>query len=186
MGTYFQKTLIPTPNIDYKEIWKNAPEDLSDTLPRYKSYPIDHKEIWNTEISKQLISAGLAPSSARVFRWAPNLDSGWHIDGSPNRVTQFAINWIMHGSGVIQWNSKLDLSNTPKVSTAKGWTPSNKFHTYEEQIDGHGCIVNTAVPHRVVNNSNEHRITVSVVFEKNSEITYNDAVIILSNIGFIE
>jgi len=175
MNRFYTQTLIPTPNVDYRSIWPNSPTDTSDTIPRWKTYPVK-TGLWEKEVIKKLESCDLTPKLVRVFRWLPNTLFPWHIDGNIKERTEFAINWVCEGQGIIQWDSKIELE-LPRPEHSQ-LASRNKMGSltdpFEEAAFGNGCIVNTTIPHRVVNMEALHRITVSIQF--GNRLTYADAV----------
>ena len=182
---FYKQTTIPAPVVDYKTVWNIDPKDPADSNPRWLTYPKDSK-IWNDDISNKLKDVGLQPRLIRVFRWKPNSAFPWHIDGLIDEITQFAINWVYEGSGIIQWNSSLDLPKPLKHNyhLAYGTLASNINDNFEVEALGHGCIVNTTIPHRVLNLSDVHRITVSIQFGK--DLTYNETIERLKSCSFVE
>ena len=183
---FCKQTTIPVPDIDYKSIWKIDPSDPADTMPRWLTYPTTN-DIWNNDTTKKLADVGMISTLVRVFRWKPNRVFPWHIDGSATTPTRFSINWVLEGEGIIQWNSKLEF---PRPITALGSDTAyaskigGKDDKFEFQAKGHGCIVNTMIPHRILNNSSIHRITVSILF--GNKFSYSEAVEKLKSCGFIE
>jgi hypothetical protein len=175
MNRFYTQTLIPRPNVDYRSIWPNSPTDTSDTIPRWKTYPVK-TGLWENEVIKKLESCNLTPKLVRVFRWLPNTLFPWHIDGNIEEQTEFAINWVCEGQGIIQWDSKIELELPPTEHSQLA--SRNKMGSltdpFEEAVFGNGCIVNTTIPHRVVNMEALHRITVSIQF--GNKLTYADAV----------
>ena len=184
VNKFYTKTIIPVPTIDYKLIWPNAATDLADTIPRWKTYP-NYPDIWDTDTTKLLASVGITPTLIRIFRWAPNKTFNWHVDGSFNNITQFAINWILDGAGTIEWSPNLILPQLEDKfkNLAFGALPSKEgdSHLAECSTDGNGCLVNTTIPHRVVNKHDIHRVTVSILF--NNNLTYDYAAAKLLDAG---
>jgi len=185
MNKFYTQTTLPTPNIDYKSVWLNDPTDVCDTIPRWQLHTLK-TNFWPTKIQTNLASQNLFPELIRIFRWHPNGFFPWHVDGTVIARTNFAINWVLDGTGIIQWNSKLNLPPPePKHATlAYGSIISTPNDAYEETNLGHGCLVNTTIPHRVVNNNDIHRITVSMLF--GTYITYEQAVEKLSVLGYVK
>ena len=192
MNKFYTQTLIPAPNIDFKSMWTNAADDTTDTRPRWKRYTAEFP-LWDTTITSKLEECGLVPTCIRLFRWIPNTVFPWHVDGdfSKGEVTEFAINWVYEGSGIIQWNSELVLpppgpingpnSSLPVVFGSKQGLISDSFEAEEL---GHGCIVNTVIPHRLVNMTPMHRITGSILF--GNTLTYSQAVDQLVKHGLVK
>lgn len=179
---YFVKTKLPLPDIKWQEFWPQDPTDRSTAAPRYQDYKYFQKFL-DSDIGKKLLSINLYPRQVRIFRWQPLRFFPWHIDGSETEKIKFAINWVLAGKGKIQWDSKMDLPRTPSgLSWSSKLGKINEIVEYEEF--GHRCIVNTSIPHRVVNMSNFHRISFSIIFQK--DITYNDAVNILKTNNLLE
>jgi hypothetical protein len=175
MNEYFSQTVIPTPMIDWKSLW---PEILSSDDPGIKLPPfrlvnksITLNDLWSEgDIADKLKHAGIKPYFIRIFRWPPNRVFPWHIDGVANKPRFCALNWVLEGHGEIQWNSKFEWDEkTNKINSFK--TRTGKYDdTYEESANANACLVNTLIPHRLVNMNNTHRVTISIL--TNEELNY--------------
>jgi hypothetical protein len=173
MNKFYTQTNIPIPKVDYKLIWPNEPTDATDGPIRYKTYP-NQTMLWDEHTTELLLSCGLVPSMIRIFRWLPNRTFNWHIDGSLTEVSNFAINWVLDGTGEIEWSSRIILPkpNSNNKHPTFGSLPSRDgdYELVDCRFSGHGCLVNTTIPHRVVNKNSIHRITVSIHF--GNSLTY--------------
>jgi hypothetical protein len=187
MNNFFVKTTIPKPNIDFKLLWDIEPTSKHNELPRFKEFRIVEYhtlvDLWEPEIRNKLISVDLFPRQIRVFRWRPNYVFPWHIDGNPNEAINFAINWVLDGSGEIQWNQNIIL-NKNTLDMSYGSKRGNIDDSYDCRAYGDFCIINTAIPHRVININNIHRITASMIYKK--QITYTEAVNRLKSVNLLE
>ena len=182
MKKYHRKTLIPRPNINTHELWNNIDTtDKNDTSPRWKSLTSTH--IWDEETYKKLNDMGFFIKSIRVFRWRPAKIFEWHIDGTSSIIEHFAINWVVEGKGCIQWNPNIILNTSEDEWFNRGVNLGGLIDHVEEEAFGDQCILDISVPHRVINLSNEHRMTISVTF--NNNLTYSDAVSILDTNNLI-
>jgi hypothetical protein len=204
MNKFYTQLTLSAPLIDYKSIWPNDPTDPTDTIPRWQPYPIliAKNTFWTEEIRSQLTSQDLIPQLVRIFRWKPKSAFHWHVDGSywpnepqKNTTTTFAINWVIEGTGMIYWNSKLDLPKTIPYKTtnkfgdpfhhlARGTIHSKPDDEYETSCLGNGCLVNTTIPHKVVNDNSIHRITISIQF--GNHLSYEKAYEKLLAVGFVK
>ena len=186
MNKFYTQTLIPMPKVDCKAMWPNDPTDKTDVRPRWKKAPFIAENLWDAEIYNKLNQCDLVPTTVRVFRWAPTSYYPWHIDGNSNiqYVIPFAINWIVEGAGLIQWNTAIKLITGGEMAGfhagVYAGTPQDVF---EEQTSGHGCIVNTTIPHRVLNFEKTHRLSISVMF--NHTLSYEDTITNLKTVGLI-
>lgn len=178
MKKYHRKTLIPRPNINVRDLWGDIdPTDKSDTRPRWRAHTTDYDNVWEPDVHKKLNELGFFVRGIRVFRWMPNKVFEWHIDGTINQVEHFAINWVVEGQGLVQWNPDITLNTLASHGFSRGVMAGSITDYVEEQTDGDQCILDISKPHRVVNLSNEHRMTISVTFK--NDLTYSDAVSIL-------
>jgi hypothetical protein len=188
VNKFYTQLTLPAPIIDYKSIWPNDALDTEDSIPRWKAYPLNiaKQNFWTEEIRNTLISQGMNPTLVRIFRWRPNNTFPWHIDGTINEITKFAINWVLEGAGAIHWDSKLILPVPAEQYQHITYSrlPSKFDDEYEVSTLGHGCLVNTTIPHKVVNDNNIHRITISIQFE--NHINYEQAFEKLLAIGFVK
>ena len=154
MNKFYTQTLIPMPKVDCKALWPNDPTDPTDFRPRWKKIPFVAENLWDEKIYNKLKQCSLIPTTIRVFRWAHSKFYPWHIDGNSNiqYVVPFAMNWIVEGSGLIQWNTAIKLTIGGEMTGFHAGVCDGKSQdAYEEQTFGHGCIVNTTIPHRVLN-----------------------------------
>jgi hypothetical protein len=158
MNKFYTQTLIPMPKgIDYRSIWTEDPYVNTDPSRNDGKTWVLHdtptEPLWDNNILK--IMSIFGPPIIRVFRWNPYSVGLWHIDYNPEKdfTHQFAINWVLEGWGSIQWNSKERLIDLIPEST------------FENSVLGHGCLVYTTIPHRVVNTEPIHRITISIQFK---------------------
>ena len=187
MNKFYTQTLIPMPKVDCKALWPNDPTDPTDTRPRWKKIPFVAETLWDIEIYNKLKQCYLTPHNVRVFRWAPIKFYPWHIDGNSNTkyLFPFAINWIVEGGGLIQWNTtkELTVGLQSEARLHLGMCVGTPQDAYEDQTFGHGCIVNTTIPHRVLNFEKTHRLSISVIFDPT--ITYEDTITNLKSVGLI-
>lgn len=188
MNAFFQKTLIPNPvNINWQTLWPEikSPTDPTDIFPRCRSLDENTSinDLWPTsDIPEKLNSVNLNPSNIRVFRWAPNKFFTWHIDaGGSSGPTKCALNWIVEGAGDIQWNSKLDMSESSDHAFKYKLGELNDY--YEMSSDGNACLVNTAIPHRLVNMNNYHRVSISMLVD--STLSYKEVYNRLKSVNLI-
>lgn len=185
-NNFFTKTSIPRPKIDYKTVWSVDRYNLSDSRPRWFEYA-SNKRIWDDEVYNKLASVDLVPTQVRLFRWYPGIVGPWHIDGTNAQVTEFSINWVLDGIGMIQWDSKLKIpeSNKELEYLVYGFIKQGQLdEPWEEQTPGNGCIIDTSVPHRVINTHPIHRVSASVLF--GNQFKYAEAVERLRSCGYIE
>lgn len=178
---YFCKTKIPCPPVRWREAWKFDPADPADPKPRWKISP--HLLVWQKEIKDLFEKIDMQVETARIFRWRANDFFPWHIDGDPNLPVFFAINWVLEGSGFIQWNKKFVLGphgNQGAYSYARGQLDDD----VEVTSNGNSCLVNTYIPHRVVNLNPIHRVTLSITF--NWKDDYSTAFEKLKSVNLLE
>jgi hypothetical protein len=179
------QTSIPIPHgIDYRSLWTDSPYSETDTVPRWKQfkYPdlfVSNNESYMHEIFTPPIAQVLdilGPNFVRVFRWYPGKIGTWHIDGNVQNKIECAINWVVEGKGLIQWDRNLKLlvpePGTPTAAFSFG-AKQGVLEDYAEYSHiGHACLVNTGVPHRAINTEPIHRITISLAFK---QVTYEQA-----------
>lgn len=186
MNNCYTQTTIPMPNIDYKLIWPNEATDTTVGTTIYKIYP-NQLGLWDEQTTKLLLSCGLTPTMIRIFRWLPNSNSKWHIDGTITAVSNFAINWILDGAGEIEWGATIVLPkpNDNDKHSAFGVLPCRRGDDtlVDCRFSGHGCLVNTTIPHRVVNKNDIHRIAVSIHF--GNMLTYGQVAEKLTAAGLV-
>lgn len=92
-----------------------------------------------------------------IFRMPPNFTSNIHIDNS-----FYAYNFIIKGSGIMEWFNIDDL--TVKHISEYGTQIYDLLDNKSSigSTTSTSMIVNTKIPHRIINNHNEERICVSI------------------------
>lgn len=139
-----------------------------------------NQNIWaDNVIYWKLKSINLYPSLIRYFYWKKdNIYYPWHIDGDGTTVSKISMNWIISGQGKIQWNPDIDLDYNKESGVIHAVNnnslPEDDFCS---EIDGNGYLVNTAIPHRVVNNENQSRFTLTLQFFTSSTLGSFDDVL---------
>ena len=137
---FYSNINIPLPNIDWQNVWGDSlPGGI--TTPRWK--PITElTNIWPKEIHEKFKSIGLRLSMARVFKWHSQTFFPWHIDGNEKGTTKCALNWVVQGNGVIQWNDSmmigLELEDRKEIvikTKIKGYTPMvNELYKFDCEL----------------------------------------------------
>ena len=190
MNEYFSQTIIPTPVIDWKSLWPEilSSDDPGVNLPLFRlinTRSVTLHDLWpEGNVADKLTHAGIEPYFIRIFRWAPNRFFPWHIDGIISKPRFCALNWVLEGHGEIQWNTKFEWDNTPCKTTAFKVRLGNYDDPYEESVNANACLVNTFIPHRVVNMNNMHRVTISIV--TNEELSYTEVYNRLASVQLIQ
>jgi hypothetical protein len=164
---YFVKTLVPVPNIDWPSVW-------GDTSPRgittHRWKPIKELDnIWPTEVHDKFNSIGLRPLMARVFKWHSKSFFPWHIDGYEKGATKCALNWVVQGGGIVQWNDSMTLDGqTNGLATAAADGTYNDAYTCQTESTDTNYLVKTDIPHRVFGiDPRVPRISISMLFDNN-------------------
>lgn len=177
---FFLKTIIDTPKFDSKLI-NNSLVAYSDHQTKLflSSVPVD--EILDKKILKLFKKCDMVPTGFRFFKWQPNQYNLWHLDGIPNKLMNFSMNWILSGAGEIQWNTTLNL--TAYKDVAYSAIPSSSTDEYDISTTGHQCFINTAIPHRVVTGV-EGRTSLCLSWDNHSyDLTFQDACERLQSVG---
>jgi hypothetical protein len=176
MNEYFSQTVIPTPIVDWKSLWPEilSSDDPGIDLPLFRlinTKSVTLHDLWSEgDVADKLKDAGIEPYFIRIFRWRPNRFFSWHIDGVVNKPRFCALNWVLEGYGEIQWNTKYDWDEkTNKINAFKNRF-GNYDDPYEESANGNACLVNTLIPHRLVNMNSTHRVTISIL--ANEKLSY--------------
>jgi hypothetical protein len=152
---YFQKINISEP------MWNLESIDLPEpTTILYERHFRNVEDIIPKDFINKFSEIDLVPQLIRVFVWPRNNTGVWHIDGTSALGRNVALNWVIKGSGVIQFNTKLPLS--PMYGVHSGRRPSIG-DAIEAETFGHGCLINTGIGHRVVTGE-EGRTTISLAY----------------------
>ena len=168
----FARTSIKAPKIKIPQV----EGDFSniDTKLFILSNPLE--DSFPGELLDKMRSVGLRPWKLRFFVWKPNNRSAWHVDTSSEKGTlRSAINWVVKGKGEMQWNDKLSLD--PGYTVRKGFDEGSIESTDNDHVShstfGHGCLVDTSIPHRVVVGP-EGRSTVSLLWEESNALSFEE------------
>jgi hypothetical protein len=129
------------------------------------------------EIANWADENNLIINNCHLFAGPPKKNSIIHSDG-PEGENQFGINWVLSGrDSYMSWyqvntvkETEYNFSNSPY----RKWDDDECTEIDRYKIDG-PTLINAASPHRIVNNSNEHRWTVSLRFS-NSFQTWEETV----------
>lgn len=188
MNNFCVKTKLTMPVLDWRKFWPDCPgvyEDR-DLFPRWrKADPMPAMEnFWpNNDIPSKLRDVNLIPEVFRIFRWAPNKFFTWHIDArTPVKPNFCAINWVVEGQGEIQWSTTISLED--QHAEAYRYKLGDWNDSFDMSAHGHCCLVNTAIPHRVFNKNNQHRLSYSLLFHQ--DISYEDAYKKLKQVNLID
>ena len=183
MNNYYCRTLLSVPDVDWETVWQGR---YPPTFPKWKECDVN-RPLWGRDIYDKLESIDLSVRQVRVFKWGRNNFYPWHIDGSDGKVSNWAINWVVNGTGRIQWNDELKM--TPDAYNVTGGfrlgAAQDKFSC--QTIDsGHACLVRVDVPHRVVTLGDKlPRETISIFFNKSVALTFDAARELLQSVNLI-
>jgi hypothetical protein len=182
-NNYYCQTTLPTPNIDWESVWAGK---FPPTFPKWKEYTTN-TPIWNDSVCDKLNSIGLSVRQIRVFKWGRNRFYPWHIDGSNGSVSHWAINWVVNGTGQIQWNDNLKLqSDQYNVTGGFKIGSANDPYTHQTTNSGNACLVKINIPHRVVTLGNTlPRESISIFFNKSGSLTYEQARDLLATVNLV-
>jgi hypothetical protein len=155
---YFQKTNIADP------IWNLESIVIPEAgLRLYEKHFINVEDIIPADLLEKFKAIDMPPEYVRLFVWPKNHCGIWHIDGTADTYRHSAINWILQGSGLIQFNNSLELQPMPGVHLGKRSTLAENA---EAETTGHGCVVNTGACHRVITGQ-DGRTTISIGWKTN-------------------
>jgi hypothetical protein len=180
---YYCQTLLPTPSIDWESVWAGK---YPPAFPKWKEYSTTEK-IWSDDVYSTLQQIGLTVRQIRVFKWGRNRFYPWHIDGSDGKVSHWAINWVVNGTGQIQWNENLTMI-PDQFNVTGGFKAGTDRDPYTCQTNnsGNACLVKIDVPHRVITlGDKEPRESISIFFNKSAFITFDEAKELLASVNLI-
>jgi hypothetical protein len=180
---YFRQTLLPTPTIDWQSVWAGK---FPPKFPKWKELSTTNP-LWSSDVYDTLNSIGLSIRQIRVFKWGQNRFYPWHIDGSNGKVSNWAINWVVNGTGQIQWNDNVKMvSDDYNVTGGFNLGKADDPYTLQTTNSGHGCIVKVDLPHRVVTLGDKlPRESISIFFNKSDVITFDEAIVLLQSVNLI-
>jgi hypothetical protein len=146
----------------------------------YEKHFTNVDEILPVDLLDRLSTINMIPEYVRLFVWPINHCGIWHIDGTPDLYRNSAMNWIIGGSGSIQFNSTVSLGLIRGVYRGRLSTLDEPFET---ETSGHGCLINTQSIHRVVTGP-DGRNTLSIGW-KNKDIMFEEMVQKLQQINMV-
>jgi len=167
---FFQKINFPTPD------W-NINFDIPGPGSRLREIHFKNVEdIVPRDFLEKLELIDQVPDYVRLFVWPKNQYSIWHIDGAGATTRHCSMNWVLRGSGQVQFNSNV-----------KDWVSrvsnNNLTTIVEAETTADGYLINTGVPHRVVT-KDDGRVTLSLAW-KSKDIPFIAMVEKLSRIGLV-
>ena len=142
---FYQKLNIPVPKWNLESIIIPKPADRL-----YEKHYENVVDIVPGEILDKFDSINMIPEYVRIFQWPINHCGIWHIDGNLNDIYYSSINWIIKGSGLIQFNNSLELFSRPNAPSVYKFRTSTLNDPVEAETDGHGCLIDTSSCHRVI------------------------------------
>jgi hypothetical protein len=150
---YFQKIKIADP------VWNLETIDIPEAgLRLYEKHFTNVEDIIPSGLLEKFKSINMLPEYIRLFVWPVNHCGIWHIDGTVDTYRYSAINWILQGSGLIQFNNSIQLHRIPGVHLGKA---STLAETAEAETSGHGYVINASACHRVIT-GRDGRTTISI------------------------
>jgi hypothetical protein len=171
---FFQKTKFTDP------VWNIIFEIPESTSVLYEKHFTNVEEIIPSDLLDKFKTIEMMPEYVRLFVWPKNYCGIWHIDGTEDTYRNSAINWIIKGSGLIQFNSNIELGH--KQGVHKG-AIGTLLDEVEVETDGHGCLIDTSACHRVITKA-DGRNTISIGW-KNKDVPFQTMIEKLHQINMI-
>ena len=134
------------------------------------------EEIVPIDLLEKLKAIDQEPEYVRIFVWPKNYCGIWHIDGVWATTRYCAMNWILQGSGIVQFNGNMQ---DWEARTRKNYLTT----VVESESIADGYLINTGVPHRVITQE-DGRVTISLAW-KSKDIPFAGMVEKLSKIGLV-
>lgn len=137
----------------------------------------DNFKFISPDIANWAAEHNLTINHCHLFAGPPHENSIIHSDG-PEGENQFGINWVLTGHDsymawyktIVDKDTSFNFSNSPY----RWWDESECEEIERSTLQG-PTLINAATPHRIVNNSNEYRWTVSLRFS-NAFKSWNETV----------
>jgi hypothetical protein len=159
MSLFFQKLNISDPDWNLDAINIPSPAEL-----KFEKHFRNVDEIVPDDFLYKLKTVNLVPEYARIFVWPRNFFSQWHIDGDIHLPRYSCMNWVLKGSGVIQFNGNIKLTESQTMWRAEGKLSSSD-DDYESETSGHGYAINSGYCHRVATKE-DGRTTISLSYDR--------------------
>jgi len=168
---YSRSVKIPCPEFPFANPYsylKNSGDQ------EFKILLLEKYKIWNTDISDRLKSIDMYPESLRLFYWDPKKTYyPWHIDGDIKHVSKKSINWVLRGSGKIQWSNAVNLTKINQKSHGISHDDIDQSQIIYETSES-GILIDTSIPHRVVLEG-EERFTVTLQWNSEKNFDFHES-----------
>jgi hypothetical protein len=179
---YSHKVKIPCPEFPFASVYSQL---KNSGKQEFKILLLDKYKIWSDDISTRLKIAEMYPETLRFFYWNPKkTHHPWHVDGDIKNVSRKSINWILKGSGKIQWSNSVNLTQINQKSHGISYDDIDKDQIVHETLES-GILINTAVPHRVVLDG-EERFTVTLQWNPEKNFDFSESQKRLKSVDLLE
>jgi hypothetical protein len=139
---FFQKINIASP------IWNLEGIEIPEPGNRlYERHFRNVEKIVPAELLEKLESVNIFPEYVRLFVWPCNFVGKWHIDGDQHSPRHSCLNWVLKGSGLIQFNNNLEVTFGTGIHRERRSLPNDLV---EAETVGHGYAINSGSIHRVI------------------------------------
>jgi len=185
MDKFFKKTNIVDPgwleNFNVAALEKEA----GNTGKVFQKHFTNVEQIVPHEITSRLAQAGIQIGAVRFFIWPKNTIGLWHVDGAGGKYKRnSAMNWVVRGSGELQWGNNISVTPMPERRVYLGADPQDS-DIIVARTDAHQCLVSTSDPHRIVT-KDDGRMSISLTWTLPTDYPFNEVVKRLTDNGFFD
>ena len=129
----------------------------------------EHNDLINDDILAWADKNNLKVEHCHIFAGPPNEQQDIHTDG-PIGISVFGINYVLSGhDSYMAWYNATDNCDYLTTSAShpfRRWNDNECVEIERDALSG-PTLINASTPHRVVNNSNEYRWSLSLRFKNN-------------------
>ncbi len=138
-------------------------------------------EVVHLDIQHWAAEHKLKINNCHLFCGPPNMNSIIHRDGPPG-TNQIGVNWVL--SGLDSYMIWYQPNNHDMITQSKKNFSNMEYQQWDdnEVTEIERCqilkptLINAAIPHRILNNSNQHRWTFSLRFQSSTFSSWQETV----------
>jgi hypothetical protein len=185
MDNFFKKTNIVDPGWIEKFDVASLEREAGITGKVFQKHFTNVEHIVPQQIRTKLKQAGIYIGAVRFFIWPKNTVGLWHVDGAGSKYKRnTAMNWVIRGSGELQWGENIAVVPMPERKVYLGAEPSVS-DVISARTDAHQCLVATSLPHRIVTKE-DGRMSISLTWTLPTDYPYEEIVKRLTDAGFFD
>ena len=185
MSPFFKKTNIVDPGWASKFDIPAIEKEAGITGKVFQKHFANVNQIVPQDIIKRFKQVKIQLSAVRFFIWPKNTVGLWHVDGALNKYKRnTAMNWIIGGSGELQWSESVVVAPMPERKVYLG-AEAQPTDIISARTDANQCLVSTCIPHRIVT-KDDGRVSISLIWTLPTDYPFSEVVTRLTDVGFFD